>query len=257
MAAIDAAQHLPHAGLGQLARAERNGLVGQRQRIAHRAARGARQQPQRARLGRHALRTQHIAQVHLHVGRGHRAQVELQAARQHGDRHLLRVGRREHELQVLGRLLQRLEHRVERGVRQHVHFVDHVDLEAADDRLVDRLVQQLRDLLDAAVGGGIELHVVDEAALVDVAAGVAHATGLGGDAALAVGPGAVQALGQDARHRRLADAARAGEQIGMVQPALGQGVGQGLHDMLLADELLETLRAVFAGQDLVTHGGGF
>jgi hypothetical protein len=209
----------------------------------------------RAGLGRHTLGAQHIAQVHLHVGRSHRPQVELQAARQHGDGHLLRVGRGEHEFQVVGRLLERLQHRVEGGVRQHVHFVDHVDLEAPDDRLVDRLVQQLRNLLDTAVGRGVQLHVVDEAAGVDVAAGVADAAGLGRDATRAVRPNAVQALGQDARHRRLAHAARAGEQVGVMQAALRQRIGQRLHDMLLADKLLETLRTVFAGQDLVTHDG--
>lgn len=44
----------------------------------------------------------------------------------------------------------------------------------------------------------------------------------------AVTPLAVQALGEDARDGRLADAPRAGEQEGMVYAALGQGVGQGL-----------------------------
>ena len=39
-------------------------------------------------------------------------------------------------------------------------------------RLVDRLVEQLRDLVDAAVRGRVELDVVDEAAGVDVAAGL-------------------------------------------------------------------------------------
>ena len=43
----------------------------------------------------------------------------------------------------------------------------------------------------------------------------------------------------------------------MVQPALREGIGQRLHDVLLADELLETLRTVFAGQNLITHGGRF
>ncbi len=71
---------------------------------------------------------------------------------------------------------------------QHVHFVDHEDLEAALHRLVDRLLEQRLHLVDAAVGGGVELGVVDEAAAVDVAAGLADAAGRGGDAALAVRP---------------------------------------------------------------------
>jgi hypothetical protein len=34
---------------------------------------------------------------------------------------------------------------------------------------------------------------------------------------------------------------------------LGDGIGQGLGDMLLADNVGETLRAVFARYDLVRH----
>jgi hypothetical protein len=151
------------------------------------------------------------------------------------------------------RFLQRLQHRVEGVVRQHVHFVDHVDLEAPDDRLVDRLIEQLRDLVDAAVRRRIELDVVDVAPGVDVAAGVARAAGRGRDAAAAVGPGAVQALGEDARHRRLADAARAGEEIGMVQPLRFERVGKRLHDVLLADQLVEAARPVLAGEHEITH----
>src|SRR5204862_2248243 len=108
------------------------------------------------------------------------------------------------------------------------------DLEATDDRLVDRLIEQPRDLVDAAVRGGVELDVIDEAAGVDVAAGRAQATRLGGDPAVAVRTRAVERLGEDARDRRLADAARAGEEIGVVEALLRQRVGERLDDVRLA-----------------------
>ncbi len=54
MAAVDAAEHRAHRIGGQRAAAEGDRLVGQRQRIAHRAARGARQQAQRQLVVRHA-----------------------------------------------------------------------------------------------------------------------------------------------------------------------------------------------------------
>ena len=57
-------------------------------------------------------------------------EVEALAARQDGDRDLVRLGRREDELHVRRRLLQRLEQGVERLRRQHVNFVDDVDLVA-------------------------------------------------------------------------------------------------------------------------------
>jgi len=47
-------------------------------------------------------------------------QIELQAARQDRDRNLLRIGGRQHELDVFRRFLQRLQHRVEGRFRQHV-----------------------------------------------------------------------------------------------------------------------------------------
>jgi hypothetical protein len=62
------------------------------------------------------------------VPRRHLLEVELQAARQHRDRDLLRVGGGDDELDVLGRLLEGLQHGVEGMPGEHVHFVDHVTL---------------------------------------------------------------------------------------------------------------------------------
>ena len=131
--------------------------------------RGARDQRQRAGVVRDVLRRRGCASMRAaDQRRRQRLQVELQAARQHGHRNLLRVGRRQHELDVLGRLLERLQHRVERGLRQHVHFVDQVDLVAADRRRVARVVEDLAHVVDAGVRRGVELEQVDEAAGVDV-----------------------------------------------------------------------------------------
>ena len=66
---------------------------------------------------------------------------------------------------------------------------------------------------------------------------------------------AVEGLGEDARDGGLADPAGAGEQIGVVQAAGGQRVGQGTHHVLLADEGLEAARAPLAGKYLIGHGG--
>jgi len=233
MAAVHAAQHLAHTGFLQLAAAKGNRLVGQAQRIAHGAARRTREQAQRLRLGRYVFLRQHTGEVLEHRLGRHRPQVELQAAREHRDRHFLRIGRGQHELEVFGGLFQRLEHRVERGVREHVHFVDHEDLEAALHRFVNRLLQQALHLVHAPVGGRVQLGVVHKTARVDVAAGLAHAAGLGRDAALSICALAVERLGQDARDRGLAHPAGAGEQIGVVQALLGERVGEGLDHMLL------------------------
>ena len=210
---------------------------------------------QRARLKAHPLLRQHLRQVGVDGLGGHGAQIELQTAREHRDRHLLRVGGGQHELEVLGRLLERLEHGVERRVREHVHFVDHEDLEAPLDRFVDRLLKQLLNLVHASVGGGVQLGVIDKAAGIDVATGLANATGLGRDAALPVRALAVERLGQHARDRGLAHPPGAGEQVSVVQALLRERVGQGLHHVLLPHHFGEGAGAVFAGQDQVRHAG--
>ena len=58
-------------------------------------------------------------------------EIEPLAARQDRDRNLLRLGRGEDELHMLGRLFERLQQGVERLLREHVDFVDDVDLVTA------------------------------------------------------------------------------------------------------------------------------
>ena len=149
---------------------------------------------------------------------------------------------------MLGWLLERLEHGVERRGGEHVHLVDHVYLVAPARRRVLGRVQQLPHLVDARVGGRVDLQQVHESTRVDLYAGAAFAAGLGRN------PGfAVQALGENARQRRLADAAGAGEQVGVVQAVLLQRVAQRPHYVLLPDQAAEIARPPFAGKNLIAH----
>ena len=142
-------------------------------------------------------------------------EVELQAARQHRHRQLLRVGGREQELHVLRRLFQRLQQRVERRLRQHVHFVDQVDLVRgrATGMYCAFSISSRTSSTPVLLAASISSRSMKRPASMSQA-GVALAAGLGRRAALAV-----QRLGEDARDRGLADAARAGEQEGMVDAA--------------------------------------
>ena len=74
------------------------------------------------------------------------------------------------------------------------------------------------------------------------------AAGLGGRPLLAA-----RAPWQDARRGGLADAARAGEQEGVVDAVLRDGVGQRPRDVLLPDQLREALRPVLPREDQVRH----
>ena len=175
-------------------------------------------------------------------------QIEADAARAHGDRHLFDLGGREQELDVLGRLFERLQEAVEGLLREHVHFVDDIDLGARRNRAIARVLDDLAHVVDAGVGGRVHLDHVDVARLHDrlaVDAELGHVDARPVDSA---GKGIVEGAGEDARRRRLADAADAGQDIGLVDAARGEGIGERAHHRLLADQVLEAHGPVFSRQ---------
>src|SRR3972149_6083617 len=110
---------------------------------------------------------------------------------------------------------------------------------------------QLADFVNAAVGGGVNREHVDGGAGGDFAAGRALAAGLHRRTFLAV-----QRFRQDARRGGLAHAARAGEDVGVGDLVLLEGVLQRADDGFLADDFVEGLRAVLARDYLVGHRRG-
>ena len=168
-------------------------------------------------------------------------QIKLQAARQNGDRDFLRIGGRQYELHMRGRLFQRLQHRIEGGLRQHVDFVDDIHLETRIARRIQRALQQFAHIVDLGVGRGIQLDQIDETPAVNFTASAALAAGRRGNARQTV-----KRLGEDARDRGLAHPARAGKEIGVVQAILCQRIGKRSHDMLLPRQLREVFGPPFA-----------
>src|SRR5690606_148598 len=94
-----------------------------------------------------------------------RLQMQLQAARQDRDRQLLRIGGRQQELHMCRRLFQRFQQGVEAVARQHVHFIDQVDLEAATRRGVLHVVEQIAGIFHFGTRGGVDLDQVDKTPL--------------------------------------------------------------------------------------------
>ena len=223
-------------------------LVQHRQPVAHRAVGGAGDQVQRGGLDRHALLRGDAGEMRRQFGDPHPAQVEALAARQHGDRHFADFRRGEDELHVRRRFLQRLQQRVEGVARQHVDFVDDEDLGAGLHRAGAADLDDLAHVVDAGARGGVHLEHVRLALGQDGEAVVADAAGIGGRAAGAVGPDAVQRAGDDAGGGGFADAAHAGQHEGVRDPAGGEGVAQDAHHRLLADQVVERRRPVFARQ---------
>ena len=248
MARIDGAQHVANLVLQNLATAIGNGLIEQRQRITHTARGGLADQVERAALKVDLLGLQYLGQVRGNGFAAHIAQIELHAARQHRDRHFLRIGRGKNEKYMRRRFFKRLEHRVERVRRQHVHLVDHVDLVATGRGRVNRVVEQLRHFVNAAIRRSIKLEVIDKTALIDFGTGTALTTGRGRHAGLAV-----HRLGQNARDRRLTHTASAGKQIGVMNTTRLECVVESADDMILPHQRIEGAGSPFTCQNLMRH----
>ncbi len=116
------------------------------------------------------------------VVEAHRVEGVVLRARPDGLRDVLGLRGRHHKDDVVGRLLECLEQGIEGGVGDLVRLVEDVDLVAVARGAVAGGVAQLADLVDAAIGGGVDLDDIDGGAGSDFGAGIADAAGLGGGA---------------------------------------------------------------------------
>ena len=244
----DETEDLAHALCRDCPFGERRALVEDGQRIAHAAVGLYRDHREGLVLGLHLHLCRDVAQAALDLLDSDALEVVALAARLDGRRDLMGLRRRENEDDVRRRLLERLQERVERLGRQHVDLVDDVDLVAAIDRReLDRLAQ-VADLVDAAVGGRIDLKDIHRGAVRDLAALLTLPARLRRRPVLTI-----ERLRQDLRRTRLARAARAGKEIRMTDVAARDGIRQRPADMLLPDEVLERLRPPLPIQRNIRH----
>jgi len=162
----------------------------------------------------------------------------------------VRLRRREEEDDMLGRLLKGFQQSIESLRGQHVHFIDDVHLVAAFGRTVPNSLPQLADAVDSTVGGTVNFEHVHRMALSDLPAVRADIAGGYREARLAV-----EALGQDARHRGFPDAAGSREKVGMSDATCADCILQGTRHMSLPHHLIERLGAPFPGKDKVRDNG--
>ena len=239
-------------GCVEPAAADREGLVEQGEGVARRTGGAGGDELDRLGIGLDLLPTEDVGEVPDELFVREQVELEVLRARPQGGRHLLRIGGGEHEHHVLGRLLERLQQRVLGRRGQHVHLVDHVHLAAAGraEAEMDAL-DEVAHRLDAVVRRRVELDEVEEGPRRDRAAVLALAARL----AVVAQVQAVERPRQDARGRGLARAARAGEEVGVADAVLPHRVAERDRDVVLADQLGEPLRAVFAVQAVRRHGG--
>src|ERR1700686_556492 len=131
-----------------------------------------------------------------------------------------------------------------------MRFVENVNLEAIARRAIARRLAQFANLVNAAVGGRVDLDYVDRVSGANLGAGFANAARL---RHRPVGRAAIQSRRQNARHGGLSNAAMPAEDVAVRGPSLFQGILQGARDVLLSDHLGELLRTIFTRQDGVAH----
>ena len=218
-------------------------LVQDGQRVTHRSPAGAHHEGDRRLVHVDALGPADLRQVVRQQARGDEPERVVMGARPDGADDLFRFGGGEDELGVRRRLLDELEQRVEALRRHHVRLVDDVDLVAAGDRREVGTLAEVPRVVDTAVRGGVDLDDVDGAGAPagEILAGLAHPAGRGGGAL-----SAVEAAGQDAGRGGLPAAARPGEEVGVVDPVVGQRPLKGHRDVVLPDDVGEGVRAVAA-----------
>ena len=233
-----------------------NRLVEQAEAVARRPVRRPRDHRHGIRFDLYALAPGDIGEMANQQVGVDAAEVETLAPRQHRHRDLADLRRGEDELRVGRRLLKRLQKRVERVLRQHVHFVDDVDLVAGGHRAVAHAVDDLADIVDTGARGGVHLQHIDGAFRRDRPARLADAARRGCRPPRAVGSDAVERPGDDPRRGRLADAAHAGKDERLRHTAGADGVGQRADQGVLADHLIEGRRAVLARQHPICTGLG-
>ncbi len=216
-------------------------LVEHRERIADRARPRPDNQRQDCGLDLDPFRFTKLRQVVPEDSRGHQAEGVVVGTRADGADDLVRLGRREDELDVRRRLLDQLQQGVETLGRDHVGLVDDVDLVATRHRGEEGPFAQVTSIVHTAVTGRVDLDHVDaaRAAAGQVPAGPTGPAGLGDRALLAV-----QCASENPGRGRLAAAAGTREQVGVVDPVVGQRPLQRLGDVGLADDVGEDVWAV-------------
>jgi hypothetical protein len=214
-------------------------LVEQADGVAQRAGRLPGDKLQRLRLGLNALMRDNQVQPLDDLPQCDAPEVKPLTARWDRLWHLVNLGGGQHKDGMCGWFFNGLEQRVERRAGEAMHLVNDVHLVLALVGRKSDALTQLAHVIDAGVRRGIDLDQVEEAALVDGLAVAAFIAGAHGRVVVQ----AVDGLGQQAGHRRLASAARPGEKVSVPHAPADQRIAQCVGHVLLPHDIFKCHRA--------------
>ena len=243
---IRKAEHLlEHFGINR-ARRRCEQTIEQREPIAHRTIRQPPHREQHFFRDNNAFAFRNSTKMQRDLLRRNVAEIKSLAARLNRLRHLVRFRGAENELHMRRRLFHGLEQRVERGRREHVDFVDDVDAKLSTRWRESCTSDEIACVVDASVGSAVDFNHIEIFATENrIANGIAFGQRFV----------AIERASEDARHRSLAYAARATEEIGMRRSIGGDGILKRAGDRILADDLTEIARSVTACKDGVRLRG--
>ena len=239
---VEHPERTDHVLVSDVRSAERDRLVEQGQRIAHRPVRLVGDHVERAVVHGDPLLGGDPLQIAHDIRHADAVEIVGLATAQDGREDLVLLRGREDEDGVCRGLFQGLEEGVECRLREHVHLIDDIHRIASHLRRNLHLVHQALDVVHAVVGRRIQFVDAVGAPLGEGAAGVALPAGL----EIGPGVGAVDGLGEDARGTGFAYSSGAAEQIGMCELAPQDGILEDPRDVVLSDQGLERVGTVFA-----------
>jgi len=135
---------------------------------------------------------------------------------------------------VGGGFFERFQQRVERIGRQHMDFIDDIDFIFDIAGEIFDFIAEFPDIVDAGIAGGVDFDDVADRSVLDPQA-------IGADVAR-IGDGGVFAVDRFRKNtgdRGFSGSARSGEQIGVGDLIVFQGVFQRGRDMFLTGHFVE------------------
>ena len=202
-----------------------DGLIHDGERVAHGSIAGFGQEGEGGIVGFDAFLGGDAAEFLENVDELYSVKAEVLAAGADGLRDVFGLGGSHHEDDVVGWLFQSFEEGVEGSVGDLMGFVEDVDLVLVAGWAVAGGVAKFADLVDAAIGGGIDFYDVDGVAGLDLSTRFADFAGLCVGADLSAdGVATVERHGKDAGDGGLADATVAGEDVAVCDALLGERI---------------------------------
>ena len=231
---------------GDFFSAKRKQLLKQRLAIAHRTVGTAGQQRQRLLIGLDAFVLRDLTQAIGDLVCLDWRKIKSLTAREDRDRNFLWVGRAKNKLHMQRRFLKRLKQSVERLRREHVDFVDDVNLVFRTTGSNGGVGTKLTNLVDAAIGSTINLEHIDVFAGRYRLANITLITRRHRWALFAI-----QALGENPGRRSLADSSRTGKQVSVPDTVFVDRIGKRRCNMALPDKVPKRLRTVSQRDNLI------